>query len=101
MDSLTLKRHNSFQNENNIKATHSFAARPLIFKLPQKVLKFNDIFMSWSFPKLTRWQIFLTLKIEILRRSVFLLNNDISLHNNLFISFLNQFISLIELKNIH
>ena len=53
MDSLTLKRHNSFQNENNIKATHSFAPRPLIFRLPQKVLKFNEIFMSWSSPKLT------------------------------------------------
>ena len=28
MDSLTLKRHNSFQNQNNRKATHSFAPRP-------------------------------------------------------------------------
>ena len=51
--SLTLKCHNSFQNENNEKATHSFAPRPLIFKLQQKVLKFKDIFMSWSSPKLT------------------------------------------------
>ena len=33
MDSLTLKRHNSFQNENNRKDTRSFAPRPLIFKL--------------------------------------------------------------------
>ena len=33
MDTLTLKRHNSFQNENNRKATHSFAPRPLIFNL--------------------------------------------------------------------
>ena len=30
MDSLTLKRHNSFQN--NRKATYTFAPRPLIFK---------------------------------------------------------------------
>ena len=51
MDSLTLKRHNSFQNENKEKATHSFAPRPLIFKLQQEVLKFNDICVSWSSPK--------------------------------------------------
>ena len=48
MDSLTLKRHDSFQNLNNRKATHKFAPRPLIFKLKQKVLKFNDICVSWS-----------------------------------------------------
>ena len=34
--SLTLKRHNSFQNKNNRKATHNFAPRPLIFKLQQE-----------------------------------------------------------------
>ena len=33
--SLTLKRDNSFQNEINRKVTHSFAPRPLIFKLQQ------------------------------------------------------------------
>ena len=32
MDSLTLKRHNSFQNQNNRKAMDSFTPRPLIFK---------------------------------------------------------------------
>ena len=53
MDSLTLKRHNSFQNQNNRKATHSFALRPLIFKLQREVLEFIDICMSWSSPKLT------------------------------------------------
>ena len=37
MDSLTLKRDNSFQNKNNRKATHSFAPTPLIFKLQQEV----------------------------------------------------------------
>ena len=37
MDSLTLKCHNSFQNKNNRKATHSFAPRPLIFMLQQEV----------------------------------------------------------------
>ena len=51
MDSLTLKRHNSFQNQNNGKATLSFACRPLIFKLQQEVLKFDDIGVSWSSPK--------------------------------------------------
>ena len=51
MDSLTLKRHNSFQNKNNRKAANSFAPRILIFKLQQDVLKFNDICVSWSSPK--------------------------------------------------
>ena len=52
MDSLTLERHNSFQSENNRKeATHSFATRPLVFKLQQGVLKFNDICVSWCSPK--------------------------------------------------
>ena len=45
MDSLTLKRHNFFQNKNNRKATHSFASRALIF------LKFHDICARWSSPK--------------------------------------------------
>ena len=58
MDSLTLKHHNSFQNQNNRKATHSFASTRLIYKLQQEVLKFNDIFVSWSSAKLTWWQIF-------------------------------------------
>ena len=37
MDWLTLKHHNYFQNENNGKSTHTFAPRPLIFKLEQEV----------------------------------------------------------------
>ena len=37
MDSLNLKRHNSFQNKNNRKTTYSFAPRPLILKLQQEV----------------------------------------------------------------
>ena len=53
MDSLTLKRHNAFQNENNRKATQSFAHRRLIFKLQQEVLKFNDIYVNRSTPTLT------------------------------------------------
>ena len=46
MDSLTLKRPNYFQNENNRKATHIFASRRLIFNLQQEVLKFNNILGS-------------------------------------------------------
>ena len=48
---LTLKSRNFFQNENNRKATHSFAPRSLIFKLQQDVWEFNDINVSWSSPK--------------------------------------------------
>ena len=51
MDSLTLKRHDSFQNENNRNVTHSFVPRILIFKLQQEFLKFNDICVSRSSPK--------------------------------------------------
>ena len=29
----------------------------LIYKLQQEVLKFNEIFVSWSSPKLAWWQI--------------------------------------------
>ena len=47
-DSLTLKHHNFSQKWNNKKATHSFAPRPLIFKLQQELLKFIDICVSWS-----------------------------------------------------
>ena len=46
MDSVTLKHHNAFQNQNNRKAMHRFAPRRLIFKLEQEVLKLNDICMS-------------------------------------------------------
>ena len=38
----------SVQNQNNRKATHRFALKPLIFKLQLEVLKFNDIYVSWS-----------------------------------------------------
>ena len=34
---LALTCHNSFQNNDNRKATHSFASRHLIFKLQQEV----------------------------------------------------------------
>ena len=45
---LNVQRHNSFQNLNNRKTTHSFAPRTLIFKLQQDFLKLNDICVSWS-----------------------------------------------------
>ena len=48
MDSLTLKGHKFFQIKNNGKATHSFAPRPLIFKLQQEFGKCNNICLSWS-----------------------------------------------------
>ena len=51
MDSLTLKRHNSFQHENNSKAAHSFAPRPLNFKSRVEVLKFNNILHELALPK--------------------------------------------------
>ena len=52
MDSLTLKRHNFFQNENNRKFTHTFAPRSLILKLQWKGLKFSDVCVSWISPKI-------------------------------------------------
>ena len=51
IDSLSLKRRNSFQNKNNSKAIHRFAPNPLSFKLQQKLWKFNDICISWSSQK--------------------------------------------------
>ena len=44
---MTLKRYNSFQNQNDKKATDSFAPRPLVFKLQQEVLKINDICVTY------------------------------------------------------
>ena len=63
MDSSTLKRDNSFQNQNNRKTTRSFAPRPLTFKLQQqKVLKFNDVGVSWSSPNTDQETNFLNLE---------------------------------------
>ena len=45
------KNHNSLQNSNNRKATHSIAPRLLIFKLQQEGLKFSDSCVSWSSPE--------------------------------------------------
>ena len=64
MDSLTLKCHNSFQNENNRKTTHIFASRPLTFKLQQEVLKIQwyPRYVSWSVPKTNLESNFLNLE---------------------------------------
>ena len=51
MDSLTLKRPISFQNQNDKKVTHTFAPRTLILRLQQEVLKFNHNCVSCSSPK--------------------------------------------------
>ena len=62
MDPLTLKRHNSFQNEYKRKVTHSLAPRPLIFKLQQEILKFNNVCVSRGFPKTEMVTNFLSLE---------------------------------------
>ena len=69
MDSLTLKRLNSFQNQDNRKATHSFAPRRLIFKLQQEVLKFNVISVSRSSPKIDLVTNFLNSENRSFRKS--------------------------------
>ena len=64
-DSLTLKRHNSFQNKSNRKATRSFARKPLIFKLQQELWKFHDICVSWRSPKTGLETNFLNLLLKL------------------------------------
>ena len=39
-------------------AIHSFTHRPLIFNLQQEVLKFSDIYVSWSSPNTDQVTIF-------------------------------------------
>ena len=41
MDSLTLKRLNYFQSQNDRRVTDTVAPRTLIFKLQQEILKTN------------------------------------------------------------
>ena len=62
--------------------------------------------MSWNSPKNDLVTNFLKLENHILRMSAFSIGTfkqifDVPFINNLFISFHNLFISLIELKNIH
>ena len=99
MDSLTLKRHNSFQNLDNRNATSNLAPRPL---LQADVLKINGVCVSRSSPKIDLvtnflnpgYRSFENVSIVTLK-CIF----DIPLLNNLFISFLSLCISLIELKH--
>ena len=72
---LTLRRHNSFQNYNNGIATHRFAARPVIFNLQQEVLKLSYICVSWSSAKTNLVTIFFKLEIEVLGTLNFLNSN--------------------------
>ena len=58
MSSLTLKR----QNSSHKRATHSFAPRPLIFKLQLVIWKLIDICMSWSSAKSDLERNFLNIK---------------------------------------
>ena len=64
MDYLNVKRHNFFQNQSNAKATHTFARRPLIFKLQKEFLKFSDICLSCSSAKTDLVTNFLNEKLE-------------------------------------
>ena len=52
MDSLTFKCHNTFKIKV-IEKPHTFLLPDVWFLLQQKVLKFNDICVSWCCPKLT------------------------------------------------
>ena len=85
-----------------LQKSHRFVPRPLIFKLQQKVLKFNYICGSWISQKTVINFLnpengsFGNVSIVIFKYIL-----DIPLLNNLFISFLNLFVSLIEFKNIH
>ena len=61
--------------KNNRKTTYCFALRPLIFKLQQEVLKFNNLCVSWSSPKTDLEANFLSPEIEVLKTLVFLNSN--------------------------
>ena len=97
LDSLTLKRHNSFQNKKNRKVTHSLAPRPLIFKLQQEVKKIQyprelpknwagDIFFKFRKSKFWERQFFSIVTFKKIFDTRLLIN---------------LFISLIEPNNIH
>ena len=51
MDSLTVKRQNSFQSQNNRKVTRSFVPRPLIFKLREESFKIQWYLRGLELPK--------------------------------------------------
>ena len=55
---------------SKIVSTHSFAPRPLIFKMQQEVLKFN-VCMSWSSQKTDLETNFLNLENQIFKYVTF------------------------------
>ena len=103
MDFLTLKLHNSFQNKNNRKATQASCSQTSDIWVATRSLKIQWNLRESELPK--NWH-----EDEFLRlmKSKFWLHHfssianfeeifDIPLLNNLFVSFLNLFIFLIEL----
>ena len=54
MDSLTLKHHNSYQNQNNRKVTLALTSRSLTFKLKQEVFIFSYNWPGVEFFKLRK-----------------------------------------------
>ena len=72
INSLTLKRHSSFQNYNNNKAMHSFAPRPLWFLSCDKKFEIS-IISAWvgATEKLTWRRIFRLRKSKLWVRQFF------------------------------
>ena len=58
MDSLTLKRHDSYQNQNNRKATPSFAHRCLFFLVATRSFKIQWYLLELELPKTDLMTIF-------------------------------------------
>ena len=75
MDSFTLDNIIPFKIKIIEKPPRVLLPVPLILKLQQEVLKFSDICVSWSSPKIDQVTHFLIEKIKILRRSIFLNRN--------------------------
>ena len=95
MDSLTLKRHNSFQNWGNWKASQSFGPRSLIFKVRQEVFKLNDICVSWNSPKTDLEINFLNLEyrsFKLILSYFHIMYQSICSSEHLFFSFPSHFI---------
>ena len=74
-----------------------FFSRPPSFKLPKEVLKFNDIYTGWCLPKIDLETKFSNLENwECQFLSVETISAD-----NWHSFFINLFISVIDLRNIH
>ena len=99
--SLEKSGHNFVKNEisqeRNINWKKLFFSRPPSFKLPKEVLKFNDIYTGWSPPKTDLETKFSNLENwECQFLSVETISAD-----NWHSFFINLFISVIDLRNIH